>query len=170
MGENSMEPEAEEPEEKEPEVKEPVLKKGYTVQIGAFSKKANAEKWEKKGEAVDVPMFIIEDGKFFKVQTDVFETKAEAAAVVKKLAEAGLDTFILKTERWVTPEGEEASEVPVNPETPVLPPETDKKTIEALAKEVIEGKWGNGTERKERLTEAGYDYREVQNKVNELLK
>ena len=115
-------------------------------------------------------MFIIEEGKIFKVQTDVFETRAEAATVAKKLAAAGLDNFILKTERWVTPEGEEAPEEPTKPETPVLPPETDKKTIEALAKEVIEGKWGNGTERKERLTEAGYDYREVQNKVNELLK
>lgn len=170
LSEDSMEPGAEEPEEKEPEVKEPVLKKGYTVQIGAFSKKANAEKWEKKGEAVDVPMFIIEDGNLFKVQTDVFETKAEAAAVAKKLAAAGLENFILKTERWVTPEGEEAPEEPTKPTTPVLPPETDKKTIETLAKEVIAGKWGNGTERKERLTAAGYDYKEVQNKVNELLK
>ena len=90
--------------------------------------------------------------------------------VAKKLAEAGLNNFILKTERWVTPDGEEAPEVPAKPETPVLPPETDKKTIEALAKEVIAGKWGNGTDRKDRLTKAGYDYREVQNKVNELLK
>lgn len=86
------------------------------------------------------------------------------------IAAAGLDYYIRKTERWVTPEGEEAPEEPTKPTTPVLPPETDKKTIEALAKEVIAGKWGNGTERKERLTAAGYDYKEVQNKVNELLK
>ena len=44
-----------------------------------------------------------------------------------------------------------------------------KKSIEAIAKEVIQGKWGNGNERKERLTAAGYDYAAVQKKVNELL-
>ncbi|MBQ1567480.1 MAG: hypothetical protein IIZ80_06285 [Erysipelotrichaceae bacterium] len=38
-----------------------------------------------------------------------------------------------------------------------------------MAKEVIEGKWGNGQERKEKLTAAGYDYSEVQGKVNDIL-
>ena len=45
-----------------------------------------------------------------------------------------------------------------------------KKTVTELAKEVIAGKWGNGQDRKNRLTAAGYDYTVVQNKVNELLK
>ena len=44
------------------------------------------------------------------------------------------------------------------------------KSIEELAKEVIRGNWGNGDERKKRLTEAGYDYDAIQKKVNELLK
>ena len=44
------------------------------------------------------------------------------------------------------------------------------KTVEELAKEVIAGKWGNGAERKERLTAAGYDYNKIQAKVNELMK
>lgn len=47
---------------------------------------------------------------------------------------------------------------------------TTKKTVTELAKEVIAGKWGNGQDRKNRLTAAGYDYTAVQNKVNELLK
>lgn len=42
-------------------------------------------------------------------------------------------------------------------------------TIETVAREVISGKWGNGTIRKQRLTAAGYDYTAVQRKVNELL-
>lgn len=46
---------------------------------------------------------------------------------------------------------------------------TNKKTLEEIAKEVIQGKWGNGTARKEALTKAGYDYDAIQNKVNELL-
>lgn len=44
------------------------------------------------------------------------------------------------------------------------------KTVDELAREVIRGLWGNGTERKNRLTKAGYDYRAVQRRVNELLR
>ena len=44
-----------------------------------------------------------------------------------------------------------------------------KKSIDEVAREVIQGKWGNGTERKKRLTDAGYDYNEVQKKVNQLI-
>lgn len=45
----------------------------------------------------------------------------------------------------------------------------NKKTVTEIAKEVIQGKWGNGEERKRRLTAAGYDYGQIQRKVNELL-
>ncbi len=44
-----------------------------------------------------------------------------------------------------------------------------KKSVEEVAKEVIEGKWGNGEERKKKLRAAGYSYTAVQNKVNELM-
>ena len=43
------------------------------------------------------------------------------------------------------------------------------KSIDELAREVIQGKWGNGEERKNRLISAGYDYSAVQAKVNELM-
>ena len=43
------------------------------------------------------------------------------------------------------------------------------KTVEDLAREVIAGKWGNGAERKQRLTAAGYDATAVQQCVNLLL-
>lgn len=45
----------------------------------------------------------------------------------------------------------------------------NKLSVEAVAKEVIAGKWGAGDERKQRLTTAGYDYSAVQAKVNALL-
>lgn len=45
-----------------------------------------------------------------------------------------------------------------------------KKSIDAIAREVIRGDWGNSDERKKKLTAAGYDYSAVQKKVNELLK
>lgn len=45
-----------------------------------------------------------------------------------------------------------------------------KKTTEQIAKEVIDGKWGNGAERKKKLEAAGYNYSTIQKKVNQLLK
>lgn len=52
---------------------------------------------------------------------------------------------------------------------PVVPAPS-KKTVDELAKEALAGKWGNGDDRKKRLTAAGYDYSAVQAKVNALLK
>lgn len=62
---------------------------------------------------------------------------------------AGLNGYEKKSS--VTPAGE------VKP--------TDK-TLEQLVNEVIRGEWGNGAERKQRLTAAGYNYDEVQSLVN----
>ena len=45
-----------------------------------------------------------------------------------------------------------------------------KKSVDEIVHEVIQGKWGNGAERKNRLTNAGYDYNAVQRRVNELMK
>lgn len=47
---------------------------------------------------------------------------------------------------------------------------TVKKSVNTLAKEVLAGKWGNGADRKSRLTKAGYDYNKVQSAVNKLVK
>ena len=41
--------------------------------------------------------------------------------------------------------------------------------IDAVAQEVLQGLWGNGQERFDNLTNAGYDAQAVQNRVNELL-
>lgn len=46
----------------------------------------------------------------------------------------------------------------------------NKKTNGEIAFEVIDNKWGNGEERKKRLTEAGYDYKAIQRLVNDILK
>ena len=44
------------------------------------------------------------------------------------------------------------------------------KSLDEIAKEVIRGNFGNGEERKKKLAEAGYDYAQVQARVNELMK
>ena len=50
----------------------------------------------------------------------------------------------------------------------VKPTTSTKKNIEEIAREVIAGKWGNGSDRQNRLTAARYDYNLVQAKVNKL--
>lgn len=47
---------------------------------------------------------------------------------------------------------------------------TVKKSVNTLAKEVIAGRWGNGQDRINRLTKAGYNPDKVQTAVNKLVK
>ena len=47
---------------------------------------------------------------------------------------------------------------------------TTKKSNEVIAKEVLAGKWGNGSERKKKLEAAGYNYSAIQQIVNKLCK
>ncbi len=55
---------------------------------------------------------------------------------------------------------------PVTKPVAVVKEDTNLK----IAKEVIKGLWGNGAERKNRLTAAGYNYRKVQALVNTLVR
>lgn len=50
----------------------------------------------------------------------------------------------------------------------VAPVQQLKKTNEEIAQEVMQGRWGNYPERKTRLENAGYSYREVQDIVEKL--
>lgn len=43
------------------------------------------------------------------------------------------------------------------------------KTVDELANEVLNGIWGNGADRKQNVTAAGYDYGIIQARVNEIL-
>lgn len=47
---------------------------------------------------------------------------------------------------------------------------SESKSLDDIAREVIAGKWGNGTDRRNRLRAAGYNPSIVQSRVNELLK
>lgn len=53
---------------------------------------------------------------------------------------------------------------PTTPTTPTNP----TKSVDEIAREVIAGKWGNGDDRRNRLTNAGYDYNAIQARVNEI--
>ena len=123
----------------------------YRVQVGAYTVKKNAENQLAKIKAAGFSdaFIAVVDGKLYRVQTGAFSVKANAEAQLAKVKAAGFSGFVTKLGGTVEPA---------------------KKTIEEVAKEVIAGKWGNGEERKQKLTAAGYDYAEVQKKVNELLK
>lgn len=62
---------------------------------------------------------------------------------------------------------EEANKI--NGQTTSAAETTSKKSNEEIANEVIAGKWGNGADRKNKLTAAGYDYNAIQAIVNKKL-
>lgn len=58
----------------------------------------------------------------------------------------------------------------VDPESYNYVREVSLKSNDAIATEVIQGKWGNGADRKTRLEKAGYNYADIQKIVNEKVK
>lgn len=64
---------------------------------------------------------------------------------------------------WDKYAGKSGTTQPVKPTQPV------KKSNEEIANEVINGAWGNGEDRKNRLTQAGYNYTVIQAIVNKLM-
>ena len=73
----------------------------------------------------------------------------------KKLTQAGYDYNSVQAEVNRIVKGETSA--------------PSKKSNEEIAREVIQGKWGNGADRKKRLTDAGYDYKTIQNLVNKMI-
>ena len=60
--------------------------------------------------------------------------------------------------------------VPVKVDLDILNVELPKKSNDEIVAEVLKGFWGNGEDRKKRLTEAGYNYRQIQDMVNQVIK
>ena len=125
----------------------------YRVQTGAFAVKANADKLaaELKGKGFDT--YIVQVDGLYKVQVGAYSVRENADAMAAKLTAAGYKNFITTKSGTAA-----ASSAPA------------KKSNTEIAREVIQGKWGNGATRKQRLTAAGYDYAAVQAEVNRLLK
>lgn len=133
----------------------------YRVQTGAFSKKANADALVKKLEAAGYDTYMVQVDGLYKVQTGAYSKKANADAQVKKLKADGFDAFV------TTKTGTGVSSSSGG---------TKKKSNAEIAKEIYNGTcsdsrwstWGNGQDRVNRLTAAGYDYDAVQAEVNKL--
>lgn len=119
----------------------------YCVQTGAFKDVTGAEQLAKRVEnaGFETCLTFIDD--MYKVQVGAYANKQNAEDTAIRLRAAGFETYITKKQ---------------NPDT--------KKSPDQIAVEVIDGEWGNGADRRKRLTEAGYDYDEVQKIVNEKCK
>lgn len=135
-----------------PKTEAPASTTMYRVQVGAFTSKDNAVRYADKVREKGFDAYIVSVGNLYKIQVGAFGVKANAEAYLLKVQKAGFTAFL-------TTESGKA----------VATSSTPKKSITEIAKEVIAGKWGNGTDRKNRLTAAGYDYEAVQKKVNELI-
>ena len=84
-------------------------------------------------------------------------------------ANVDLNNFYGDAETWRKYATSESNPTPAPTPTPTPEPTPAKKSNEEIAREVIEGKWGNGEERKKRLEDAGYDYRAIQDIVNSIV-
>ena len=128
----------------------------YYVQIGAYSIKANAENQLKMVKAKGFSdAFITKVGNIYKVQTGAFNIKTNADTQLEKVKKSGFKDAFVTT---------------IGGGAVVVESQTSKKSVDVIAKEVIAGKWGNGTARKTALEKAGYDYNAVQDAVNKMMK
>lgn len=125
--------------------------KTYRVQVGLFRNKEYADALYRKVAAAGYNPSLVKSGSNYKVQVGSYKNVTNANNLLNKLKAAGYD------DAYVTTSGGASVSV------------TKEKTIDQLAREVIQGKWGVGSDRKTRLTKAGYDYYAVQTRVNELL-
>lgn len=126
----------------------------YRVQVGAFSKKAYADRKLQavKSAGFDDAFLACVDGNLWRVQVGAFAVKDNAVKMQARLAEAGFTGFVTRLSG-----------------TPGAAEPEAKKSVNEIAREVIRGQWGNGQERRDRLTAAGYDYATIQAAVNRLL-
>ena len=106
---------------------------------------------------IALSIIIITTVTTFIVEAVKPETKVEPMATVEDvdpLPPSAVEESVIEEEKIEVAEEE---------------PKVELLSVEEIAKQVINGDWSSGEERKTRLTEAGYNYDEVQAKVVELM-
>ena len=68
----------------------------YKVQIGAYSKKENAEAMVRRVKAIGFDAFGYQSGNVYKVQAGAFKDENNADDLASKLAKAGFDTYVYR--------------------------------------------------------------------------
>lgn len=125
----------------------------YRVQVGAYQQKANADAQLVRVKEAGFDTYMVKSGGLYKIQVGAYCEKGNADNMLSKLKAAGFDA-IITTASGTAVSASSASTL---------------KSVDEIAREVIRGDWGNGVDRQQRLTTAGYDYSAVQSRVNQLL-
>ena len=123
----------------------------YYVQTGSFRNKEYADAEHNKLVKAGFDAHMVKASGLYKTLVGKCTNKGLATVLANKVKAAGFSSFI------TTQSGTAVSV-------------SKTKTVNELAQEVLDGKWGNGSDRRKRLTKAGYDYDAVQDKVNEICK
>lgn len=119
----------------------------YRVQTGAYTSKENAEHEYDRVKAKGFDAIIVKAGNLYKVQVGAYRDETGANKTADDLRAKGFDVMVTTKAGTIVPR---------------------KKSNEQIAKEVVDGLWGNGAARKKALTEAGYDYAAIQKLVNRM--
>lgn len=127
----------------------------------------------KRGEESHVGLVTeVKDGRIYTIEGNKSDSVAEGDYSVNysRISGVGRPSYDGYSEgQHEDPQQDPEPEPTPAPDPEPTPEPAPEKTIDELAAEVLEGKWGNGKERAERLTDAGYDYQAVQDRVNEIL-
>lgn len=138
----------------------PVAETLYRVQCGAFRNLDYAVELQKKLDKAEFETYLVlAPDNLYKVQCGAFRERWRAEALEQKLNDAGFkDTYITD---------KSGTAVKINKVV------SKREPIE-VAKEIVyganKGGWGDEPDRSRRLKEAGYDPKEVQRLVNQLMK
>ena len=124
----------------------------YRVQVGAYRVRSNADNCASRLTNLGYQTYLVKVGNLIKVQCGAFANKDNADRLCNEIKSRGFDAFI------TTESGEAVKDT------------VGRKSNAEVAHEVIEGKWGNDPSRTKKLKAAGYDPKEIQKIVNQLMR
>ena len=131
------------------------------IQVGDFNTSSEVAVLEKTG-AFQKAVIVTNDTRLFA--GDVLVTRSKGHTVIVT------EGYPRDDEKATTKPTAKPSAKPSAKPKPDKATGKAKKSIEEVAREIINGKWGNNPERKDKLIKAGYVPAEVQAVVNKLLK
>jgi N-acetylmuramoyl-L-alanine amidase len=122
----------------------------------------------------DIPTVLVEGGFMDNtIDHDIITSEKGQRAYARAVADSVIEFLNLEKlgeneMEEILKELKEIKSILLKDKTVSIP--TSKKTTDEIAREVIDGKWGTGSDRRTRLTNAGYDAKAVQDRVNEILR
>ena len=119
----------------------------------------------------------VDNNELLADKAKIVEVEVKEETTVKEVVKQDESLLVLDNEKIVENESEGhilnltyANPVALDVKVPENKEEfvTSKETTQEVIDRVLEGEFGTGEQRKQKLTEAGYQYDEIQNKINEL--